>query len=139
MIRMEERNRYSTTIDPGAGATVPRRCTLDGFAEEASCLEGIDLRQVEPLTMVRVRTRNSIYLIMTLQPGDTRAIVQGGEFLPDPTEARIAGATFGGSCLKVGWIAIGLCLELHVNDQYIITSPVREVAVETASVTARSH
>jgi hypothetical protein len=136
---MEERTTHPTTIDPNAGATVPRRCTLDGFAEETSRLEGIDLRQVEPLTMIRVQTKNSIYLIMTLQPGDTRAIVQGGEFLPDPKEARIAGATFGGSCLKVAWIAIGLCLELHVDDQYIVTSPVREVAVETPPVTARRH
>ena len=61
---------------------------------------------------------------------DTSAIVQGGRFFPDATPGRIDGSGFGGSFLKVGWIGIGLRMEIFADGQRIITSPVRDISVE---------
>jgi hypothetical protein len=61
---------------------------------------------------------------------DTSAIVQGGRFFPDATPGRIDGSGFGGSFLKVGWIGIGLRMEIFADGQRIITSPVRDISLE---------
>ena len=86
--------------DAGFGHTVsdlvPRRCTLDGFAEEVAFTEGINLREAEPLVPILVTTQNSRYRIIPLRWGDSDVLVQGGLFFPEPTEARLTGSTFGG-------------------------------------------
>jgi hypothetical protein len=107
---------------------VPHVATLDGFVEGLSEIRGIHLRQLDPLTTLRVQTVNSCYRIVVT--ADTSAIVQGGKFFPDPTPARIDGSGFGGSMLKVAWIGVGLKMEIFANDQRIITSPVRDIAIE---------
>jgi hypothetical protein len=110
---------------------VPQVATLEGFVEGVSDVRGIDLRQLEPLTTLRVQTLNSLYrIVMTC---GTSAIVQGGKFFLDPTPARIDGSGFGGSLLKVGWIGVGLNMEIFTNDQRIVTSPVRDVVIERPS------
>src|SRR3979411_3267691 len=84
---------------PHCSALVPRRCTLDGFAEEVAVTEGINLREAEPLVPILVTTQHSLYRIIPLRWGDSAMLVQGGQFFPEPTEARLAGSTFGGSFL----------------------------------------
>ena len=59
-------------------------------------------------------------------------LVQGGQFFPARTRACLSGSTFGGSCLKMGWVGLGLHLEFHVGDEWIITSHVRAIAVEAS-------
>ena len=61
---------------------------------------------------------------------DTSAIVQGGRFFPDATPGRIDGSGFGGSFLKVGWIGIGLRMEIFADGRRIITSPVRDISIQ---------
>ncbi len=34
--------------------------------------------------------------------------------------ACLSGSTFCGSCLKIGWVGLGLHLEFHAGDQWII-------------------
>ena len=109
-------------------ALIPRAASLDGFVEEIGNASGIYLRDVEPLTTLIVRTRNSRYRIIVRR--DTSAIVQGGQFFPDATPGRIDGSGFGGSFLKVGWIGIGLRMEIFADGQRIITSPVRDISLE---------
>jgi hypothetical protein len=58
--------------------------------------------------------------------------VQGGAFFPDPTLAYIDGASFGGSCLRVGWISAGLFVEIRSGGRHILTSPVLAVTTEQA-------
>ncbi len=118
----------STILNPGSDAWVPRVATLDGFADETADLPGVDLRDVEPLTTITIRTRNSQYrIIVTL---GTSVVVQGGRFFPDAIAARVDGSGFGGSLLKVGWIGIGLQMEIFAGDQRIITSPVYDISIE---------
>jgi hypothetical protein len=65
------------------GDLVPRRCTLDGFAEEVAFTEGINLREAEPLVPILVTPQNSRYRIIPLRWGDSDVLVQGGLFFPD--------------------------------------------------------
>jgi hypothetical protein len=119
----------STILNLRSQATPVRRtATLDGFVEETCDARGLYLRDVEPLTTLIVRTRNSRYRIIVTR--DTSAIVQGGQFFPDATPGRIDGSGFGGSFLKVGWIGIGLRMEIFADGQRIITSPVRDISIE---------
>src|SRR4029077_20031038 len=91
--------------------------------------EGIDIDSLLPGTKVRVQTRNSEYWLTVLEGGHHRVLVQGG-ILPLVSEARVEGATNGGSALHSGWIEVNRSLELICGPRRIITSRVREIAVE---------
>ncbi len=91
---------------------------------------------MDAFTTLVVRTDNSVYRITILRPHSREVLVQGGKFFPERTRACLSGSTFGGSCLKIGWVGLGLHLEFHAGDQWIITSHVRAIAVE-ASPTGR--
>ena len=108
---------------------ISRAPTLDGFVAEVAGSPGINLRELDPLTTLVVRTRNSSYRV--IMSHDTSVIVQGGRFFPDATPARIDGSGFGGSLLKIGWIGIGLSMEIFADGQRIITSPVRAISIES--------
>jgi hypothetical protein len=126
----------SAIINPRSARTPVRRdAILDRFTEDVTGTRGIDVRELEPLTTVLVRTRNSHYRLVVA--GSTSVIVQGGRFYPDATRARLDGSGFGGTMLKMAWIAVGLQMEIFANGQRVITSPVREITFEpsTASTT----
>ena len=118
---------------------VPKWCTLDGFAEEISQNDGLDIHTTEPLVTLLVRTENSVYRIIPLQAGDTRVLVQGGQFFPEPTEARFAGSSFGGSFLKMHWIGVGLRMEIYAAGQRIVTSQVRRIDVLRDTPVTTAH
>lgn len=114
---------------PLAPAMVPRVATLDGFVDAASACGGVSVLDLEPLTVLRVETMNSVYRIVISQR--TAVFVQGGQFFPETTAAHFAGSTFGGSLLKIGWIGVGMRMEICGDDGPIVTSPVRRIGVET--------
>jgi hypothetical protein len=122
--------------DVGIGHTssdlVPRRSTLDGFANEAAATEGISIREAEPLVPILVATQNSVYRIIPLRWGNADVLIQGGQFFPEPTEARLAGSTFGGSLLKMHWVNVGMHLEIDTGTGGgpIITTRVADVRIE---------
>ncbi len=122
----------ATTSHPSRRSpdVVLRHRTLDGFVEAVSQADGIGLIDVDAFTTLVVRTRNSIYRITILQPYLREVLVQGGQFFPERTRACLNGSTFGGSCLKIGWVGLGLHMEFHAQDQWIITSHVRAIRVE---------
>lgn len=107
---------------------VPRAATLDGFLSASSAVDGVVLRDLEPLTTLLVRTCNSHYRIVISQ--NTAVFVQGGQFFPEMTGARLEGSSFGGSFLKMGWIGVGLRMEIWSGGQRIVTSPVRAIDSE---------
>ncbi len=84
--------------------------------------DGIGLIDVDAFTTLVVRTDNSVYRITILKPHAGEVLVQGGKFFPERTRACLSGSTFGGSCLKIGWVGLGLHLEFHAGGQWIITS-----------------
>lgn len=115
--------------DPGS--VVPRRRTLDGFALEPGCVEGMALQSLEAGTVLCVITRHSDYRVVVLDPVRQRVLVTGGRLFPESTEVRFEGATAGGSVLKLGWIGTGLRLEMSIGRQRITTSRVRSVTIES--------
>ena len=111
---------------------VPRHRTLDGVTAAVSQADGIALLEVDAFTTLVVRSDNSVYRITILQPHARKVLVQGGKFFPERTRACLNGSNFGGSCLKIGWVGLGLHMEFHAGDQWIIASHVRAIAVEAS-------
>ena len=124
----DAKRRYNFRTGVNDSSTILSVATLDGFATQAADARGLDLRDVEPLSTITIRTRNSVYRIMVTHA--TSVVIQGGHFFPDPVCARVNGSGFGGSLLKVGWIGIGLRVEIFAGDQRIVTSPVRDISIE---------
>jgi hypothetical protein len=117
---------------------VPKQCTLNGFMEDVANTDGILVRDIEPLATLLARTENSVYGIVPLEADSSRILIHGGRFFPEPTEVRFAGSGFGGSFLKVGWVGLGLRMEILWDGQRIITSRVRGIQVQRpTSVTGR--
>ena len=110
--------------------------TLDGFAMAASG-PGIALRSLEPLTELRVHTRNTCYHIVISRDADI--LIQGGTFFPDPTHAHVEGASLGGNLLKVGWIGVGLRMEILADGRRIVTTAVRSSVRDDDAAPTRPH
>jgi hypothetical protein len=106
--------------------------SLDGCEQAAASTEGIDLRKAEPLVPILVTTRNSLYRLIPLRAGGSPVLVQGGRFFPEPTQVHLAGSTFGGSALKLHWIAVGMHLEIEPGHggRPITTTRIAHVRIE---------
>ena len=115
----------------------PGGVSLDRFADAAAAAEGLDIRRVLPLTVLRVRTRNSEYRVVVGDDGGV--FVEGGRLFPQLTAAYVEGASVGSSCVKAGWILVGLRLELRAGEQRVITSQVRAITTEYTPVVAAVH
>ena len=84
--------------------------------------------QEETGTKVEIQTLNTLYILEPSGKEGRNAIVQGGKFFPEPTEAGFGGSTWGGSMLKLGWIGHQMCLEL------VYTRPTGEPGCVTTSL-----
>ena len=80
-----------------------------------------------------VRTHNSSYRILLLDPKNGRALVDGGEYLAEPSEALLKGSATLGSEFKVGTISVGYRLEMWIDERVVITSPIKSVHVKRNS------
>ena len=116
--------------------SISRAATLAGFTAAVATTHGVHLRDLAPMTTLHVNTRNSTYRII-VSAGDA-VLVEGGEFFPALTPAHFSGASVGGSFLKVGWIGIGLRMEILVDGRRIVTSPVRDIST-AGSGSTRIH
>jgi hypothetical protein len=88
----------------------------------------VQLETMAGLERLAVRTRNSTYEITVLSPRTGEVLVQGGRFFPTTTRARLAGASAGGSFLKVRAICPGFLMELAHEGRTILTTRVQSVA-----------
>ena len=77
-----------------------------------------------------VVTRNSRYHLVMLDGIVREALVEGGRHFPQEITARIEGSSLPGSLLKIGWIGLGLPLELSDGYRRIVTSTVRTITVD---------
>jgi len=116
-----------TSIQP---ATVPSAAVLSTWHSHRWD-NGINLSQLAALDRVFVRTRNSLYEIIVSSPASGDVVVRGGEFFPEFTRARVAGATLGGSFLKLRSIHVGFRLEFTLGQNFVLTSPVETIDVAT--------
>lgn len=97
--------------------------------------DGVQVEQLDPVETLIVHTRNSRYEIIVVEPHSAQILVRGGKFLPVYTPATLAGASLGGSFLKVHGVYIGFRMELHVDDgETLVTAPVESISrAETAA------
>jgi hypothetical protein len=90
---------------------------------------GIRVDQLSALERLIVRTANSTYEIVLVDPEHAGVLIRGGAFFPVYTPARLAGSSLGGSFLKLRSVHVGFRLELGTDRGFILTSPVRDVTV----------
>jgi len=115
--------------------TVPGYCLLEGFAALSAASSGVDMQTLYERDVIRLRTLNSEYRIVLLDPAAHRVSVQGGSFFTEPTEAIVRGSSYGGALVKVGWIGIGLQLEFTYHPargqvESVVTSPIEKFFLE---------
>lgn len=111
----------------------PRADSADSLAPHGEVAD-IDLHLLRPGTELRVDTRNSQYRILMLDGNDCHALVRGGRYFAQETEARIDGSAIVGNIIKLGWICLGQCMELSVHGKRLITSRVRSINVVPCEV-----
>jgi hypothetical protein len=111
--------------------------TLDGFGSHLLDADGVDIRGLAAGTVVIVHTRHSRYRVVVVEPRSCHVLVTGGASFSTLAEAQLVGATGGGSMLKLGWIVVGLRMELRQPNHRTMTSPVDVVTIEGSSHGAR--
>jgi hypothetical protein len=105
---------------------VPADADLDTWTGRA-WRDGVQIDELAPLERLRVKTRNTPYEITVLNPQTGDVLIRGGRFFPLETRARVNGASLGGSFLKMRGIYVGFSLEITLDDDTVITSPVERV------------
>ena len=76
-----------------------------------------------------IQTRNSSYEIIVIDGQSGEILVRGGQFFPELTPARLAGATLGGSFCKMRGIYAGFRMEINANGKRTVTTPVESIGV----------
>ena len=116
---------------------VPASATLSAW-QHHPWSDGVSIDQLSPLDRLIVRTRHSTYeiVIVATEAGSAEVLVRGGTFFPEFTPVRLAGASLGGSFLKLRSVHVGFAIEFAVDMRAIVTSPVRSISIRTSSTTA---
>jgi len=90
------------------------------------------VRELPPLTILLVETKNSSYRIVVTKGSSVR--VQGGPFFPELTSARLDGASLQGTGLEVEWLGVGLRMRITAGNRRLVTSPIRAISTEYREV-----
>jgi len=101
--------------------------TLDKFIEASEATRGVFLPRLSALSELAVRTCNSVYEILVVDPHAAKVLVRGGRFFPILTSAVVGGSSLGTSCLKMRWIGEGFCMEIHADGLTVVTSAVHAI------------
>ncbi len=121
------------------GTFVPGYRTMEGFTLQSGGPEGVAIDSLEAGATLLVQTTNSFYRFVVLDGPQHLVLVKGGAMFPEDTPVRLAGATAGGSALKLGWIVVGLRIEMSLGHRRIMSSRVRSIAIESVPPVHRSH
>ena len=90
---------------------------------------GIQVDELDDTETIVVETRNSTYEIVIMDARRGEVLVRGGRFFPVYTRVHLAGASLGGSFLKLRGIYVGFSMELCTDKEPIITSAVRSISL----------
>jgi hypothetical protein len=100
---------------------------------EPSEITELLLENLNPFDTILLRTHNSDYRILLLDPKIGRALVEGGDYLLEPNDALLKGSAVPGDALKAGAVCVGCRLEMWVNERVVITSPIKSMHVKVNS------
>lgn len=116
-------------IDPATSLCLD--CSaISSDTSETSPSAGVVLENLNPFDTILLRTHNSDYRILLLDPKTGRSLVEGGSYLLEPREAFVKGSTVPGSTFNGGTITLGGRLEMWVDEKVFITSPVKSIEVK---------
>src|ERR1700680_834672 len=107
---------------------------LDNWAEDP-WTNGVQIDRMEDMEKLAVQTRNSLYENIVIDGPSAEILVRGGQFFPELTPARLAGATLGGSFCKMRGIYAGFRMEINANGQRTVTTPVKSIGFLSDSET----
>lgn len=101
---------------------------VNGNIVQSEIEGGVHLRDMEPGTVLEIKTENRAYTIR--YEGSGRALISGHPvFCPEPTLVTIHGSTWGGSMIKSDYIGRGMHLEFgHPAYLPITTSVILQVS-----------
>jgi len=88
-----------------------------------------ELAALAPGELVTVRTRNSLYHLIILDPAGETVLIEGGRYFPCTTEARLLEGSHVPDLLIDG-VADGGSLQFQVGNRCVVTSPIVEVERE---------
>ena len=109
-------------------SSVPATAVLDNWTH-AEWTDGCQIDTTPIFQALTVVTRNSLYQLIVLDPASGLVRLRGGQVFPDWRDAQLAGCSLGGSFLKLRGIYAGFCMELHVDGETVITSPVMRLTL----------
>ncbi len=91
--------------------------------------DGVDVARLKAGSELSVKTHNSTYILVTTKtPRELYA--SGGKKIPKRQKVFLTGSTYGGSCIKLGWIGIDMHMEIWLDDKRrLLTSPVKSIRV----------
>ena len=107
---------------------VPSEAILDNWSLHP-WTNGVQVDRMQDMEKLEVRTRNSLYEITIIDGLSGEILLRGGSFLPELTPANLQGATLGGSICKLRGIYEGLLMEINVDGQRLVTTPVESIEV----------
>ncbi len=110
--------------------SVPQRYCLDSFVEMQAAAEGVSVTTLAPLDTIHIHTAGGNFRLYLLDPEERRVLLEDDEAFTKPIEVTVSGSTQGGSMLKMGWIGIGLFLELQAGALRLTTPVVLSLRIE---------
>src|SRR5258708_23933312 len=90
---------------------------------------GVQVDRMEDMEKLVIQTRNSLYEIIIIDGRSGEILVRGGQFFPELTPARLAGATLGGSFCKMRGIYTRFPMEINATRQPTVTTPVESIRI----------
>ena len=118
------------TLELDAASARCRDCSEHESHSDGESHSEIILEKLNSFDTILLHTQNSDYRILLLDPGTGRALVEGGNYLPEPSEGLVKGSALPGSAFNGGAICIGGRLEMWVDEKVFLTSPITTVEVQ---------
>jgi hypothetical protein len=108
--------------------SIPTGAILEKWSDDP-WTNGVQVDQMDDMEKLVIQTRNSMYEITIIDGRSGEILVRGGQFFPELTPARLAGATLGGSFCKMRGIYTGFRMEITANGQRTVTTPVESIGI----------
>jgi RNA polymerase-binding transcription factor DksA len=98
-------------------------------ASQVAATDSVSLESLAPFDTILVRTLNSDYRILLLDPKSGRALIEGGQYLVEPREASVTGSQLLGSRFKTGQLVVGSHMEMWIDEKIVSTSLIQSIGV----------
>jgi hypothetical protein len=118
--------------------SVPAGAILENWSKDP-WTNGVQVDRMEDMEKLVIQTRNSLYEIIIIDGRSGEILVRGGQFFPELTPARLAGATLGGSFCKMRGIYTGFRMEINTSGQRTVTTPVESIRILSRPRTSVSN